>query len=553
MNSSIEDIKAWMDAQEDNHLEFKEAKDGFHFEKLVEYCVALANEGGGKLILGITDKRPRRVVGSQAFRDLERTQAGLTERLRLRIDVECIKHPDGRVLVFHVPSRPIGMPVHYNGKYLMRSGESLVPMTPDQLKRIFDESGPDFSAEVVPKASIDDLNDAAIDDFRRRWAQKSKNPAIRRLSREELLRDAELLVDGRLTYAALILLGTRAAIGRYLSHAEVIFEYRSSEAAGPAQQREEYREGFFSFYEDLWGKINLRNDKQHFQDGLFIWDVPTFNETAVREAILNAVSHRDYRHAGSIFVRQFSRRLEIVSPGGFPPGITAENILDRQQPRNRRIADVFGKCGLVERAGQGADRMFESCIREGKPLPDFTGTDAYQVSLTLHGQVQDPAFLRFLEKVGRDRLASFSTKDFLVLDLVHREEPIPEALAPALRRLSQMGVVETVGRGRGTRYLLARGFYAAIKQKGGYTRRKGLDRETNKALLLKHVQSSSPEGCAMVELQQVVPTVSRAFVKRLMDELRREGKVRLEGRRRWSRWFAVGNPYGSDNRHGSHR
>ncbi len=553
MNSSRDDLKAWMDAKEDRHLEFKEAKASFHFERLVEYSVALANEGGGKLILGVTDKRPRRVVGSQAFRNLQRTQAGLIERLRLRIDAECINHPDGRVVVFHVPSRPIGMPVHYNGKYLMRSGESLVPMTPDQLKRILDESGPDFSAEVVPKARVADLNDAAIDDFRRRWSQKSKNPAIQHLSPEQLLRDAELLVDARVTYAALILLGTPAAISRYLSHAEVIFEYRSSEAAGPAQQREEYREGFFSFYEHLWEKINLRNDKQHFQDGLFILDVPTFNETAVREAILNAVSHRDYRHGGSIFIRQFPRRLEIVSPGGFPPGITPENILDRQLPRNRRIADVFGKCGLVERAGQGADRMFESCIREGKSLPDFTGTDPYQVALTLHGQVQDPAFLRFLEKVGRERLASFSTKDFLVLDLVHRDEPIPEALTPALRRLVQMGVVETVGRGRGTRYLLARGFYAAIRQKGGYTRRKGLDRETNKALLLRHVQSSSPEGCAMAELQQVVPTLSRAFVKRLMDELRREGKVRLEGRRRWSRWFAMGDTYGSDNRHRSHR
>jgi len=95
-----------------------------------------------------------------------------------------------------------------------------------------------------------------------------------------------------LTNAALILFGTREALGHFLAQSEVIFEYRSSDTTGPAQQREEFRQGFFSYYENLWTLINLRNDKQHFQDGLFVWDILTFNEGAVREAILNAVSHR---------------------------------------------------------------------------------------------------------------------------------------------------------------------------------------------------------------------------------------------------------------------
>src|SRR5439155_11707415 len=130
---------------------------------------------------------------------------------------------------------------------------------------------------------------------------------------------------------------------------------------------------------------DLRNDVQHYQDGLFMWDVPTFNERVVREALLNAVGHRDYRSGGSVFVRQFPRKLEIVSPGGLPNGITLANILWRQLPRNRRIAEALSRCGLVERSGQGMDRMFEGCIRESKPRPDFTGTDDYQVSVTLHG------------------------------------------------------------------------------------------------------------------------------------------------------------------------
>ena len=111
MNTSLDQLQEWMDAKESERLEFKEAKQNFHFEKLVKYCAALANEGGGKIILGINDKMPRRVVGCHAFDQLERTKAGLIDRLRLRIEGEEIALPEGRVLIFHVPSRPIGTPI----------------------------------------------------------------------------------------------------------------------------------------------------------------------------------------------------------------------------------------------------------------------------------------------------------------------------------------------------------------------------------------------------------------------------------------------------------
>jgi ATP-dependent DNA helicase RecG len=400
MSVSDDQLHAWMDAGENEHLEFKEAKQNFHFETLVKYCAAMANEGGGKMILGVTDRTPRKVVGSQAFADLERTKAGLIERLRLRVDVDVLPHPDGQVVIFSVPSRPIGLPIQYEGAYWMRAGQDLVPMTPDRLRKIFDETGPDFSAEVCPKASIVDLDLASIELLRALWVRKSGNKTLEHLSGAQLLTDAELLVDGQVTYAALILLGTRQALGKYLAQAEVIFEYHSTEASGPPQQRYEYRQGFFLLQDDLWNTINLRNDVQHFQDGLFIWDIPTFSETVIREAILNAIGHRDYRLGGSVFVRQFPGQMEIVSPGGFPPGITLENFLWRQAPRSRRIAEVFAKCGLVERSGQGLNRMFEECIKESKPQPNFAGTDDYQVSVTLRGEVQDARFLRFLERVG---------------------------------------------------------------------------------------------------------------------------------------------------------
>lgn len=355
---------------------------------------------------------------------------------------------------------------------------------------------------------------------------------------ERLLTDAELIVEGKITYAALILLGKHEALGRYLGQAEIVFEYRSSDAPGPAADRREFRRGFLPVLDEVWSLVTLRNDLQPFQQGLFVWNVPTFNERAVREAVLNAVSHRDYRSGGSVFVRQYPRRIEIVSPGGFPPGITPDNILWQQNPRNRRIAEVLSKCGLVERAGQGFDLIYRECIRHGKPLPDFSHTSDHSVWVTLHGEIQDPEFLRFLEEIGSERQASFSTEDFLVVDLIHREQPVSELLKHRIPHLLEQGVIERVGRGRGVRYLLSRRFYRHLGKAGVYTRKRGLDRETNKELLFKHICDSGTEGCKGSDFRQVLPHLSRGSIYRLLAELKREGKVRVEGMTKAGRWYA---------------
>jgi ATP-dependent DNA helicase RecG len=419
----------------------------------------------------------------------------------------------------------------------MRSGEDLVPMTPDMLQRIFAESAPDFSAESCPSARLDDLDPAAIEVLRRLWQRKSPDQDIMTRPVEQLLADAELIVDGRMTYAALILLGKREALGRHLAQAEVVFEYRSNEVPGPAAERHEFRQGFLPVLDEIWRLINLRNDMQHFQQGFFVWDVPTFNERVVREAVLNAVSHRDYRHSGSVFIRQYPRRIEIVSPGGLPLGITPENILRRQNPRNRRIAEALGKCGLVERAGQGFDLICRECIRQSKALPDFTHTDAYSVWLTLHGEIQDPEFLRFLEEIGQERMATFSTDDFLVVDLVHREQPVSDFLKSRVDHLLEQGIIERLGRGRGVRLLLSQRFYRHLGQAGVYTRKRGLDRETNKALLLQHIKDSAETGTRLEELQQVLPGLSRDQVRTLLRELKRDCLIEVRGITKGARWF----------------
>ena len=530
----LPEVESWLTQKEVEHLEFKEAKWRYDFEELVRYCVALANEKGGNIVFGITDKIPRTVVGSHAFPDLEQTRATLTARLGLRIEAETIEHPNGLVVVFRVPSRPIGMPIQVRGAYWMRSGEQLVPMTPDQLQRIFAEAGPDFSAEICTKAAFTDLDPQAIEWFRSAWLKKSGNTTLERLPAAQLLDDAELIVDGKLTYASLVLLGTHKALGRHLAQAEVIYEYRSQDTAIEHEARVEYRQGFFLFQDELWKTINLRNTSQHYQEGLFVWDIPTFNEKVIREALLNAVGHRDYRLAGSVFVRQYSRHIEIVSPGGFPPGVTPENILIKQSPRNRRIADALGKCGLVERSGQGADRMFQESIRQGKPRPDFAGTDDYQVALTLRGQVQEPRFLQFLERIGQELQVAFSAQDLLVLDMVQRHEKLDAGLADRARLLKELGVLETAGRGRGRSFILSHRFYGFLGQRGTYTRRRGLDRDTNRELLLKHLDTYGKGTIS--EFEEILHHLSRDRIYAILKELRSEGKIRRVGEKRGSQW-----------------
>ncbi len=537
MSATLEELDAWLSEPEGERLEFKEAKSNFHFETLAKYCAALANEGGGKIIFGVTDRRPRRVVGSTVFEEPGRTVAGLVNRLGIQVTSEEIQHPNGRVLVFHVPPRPVGVPIQYDGVFWARAGDELRPLSQDRLRRIFQESGPDFSAEQHPDATIDDLDPALIERFREMWMRKSGNTALASITPRQLLEDAELLAGDKVTHAALILLGTRPALGRRLGQAELVFEYRSSEASIRFQQRIEFRSGFLEYLDELWNTINLRNEVLQYREGFFVGDIPAFNEAVVREGVLNALAHRDYRLAGSIFVRQFPRRLEIVSPGGFPPGINAANMLWRQSPRNRRIADACAKCGLVERSGQGANRMFEESIKEGKPRPDFTGTDDYQVELTLRGEIQNPAFLSFLQKIGAERLATFGTKDILALDAIQREEALPEDVKERLPHLLDEGIIERIGRGRGVRFILSRKFHSFLGQHGMYTRRKGLDRETNKALLMMHIEERRDAGAAMKEFEEVLPALSRRQILGLLQELRGEGRIHPEGERRGARWL----------------
>jgi ATP-dependent DNA helicase RecG len=304
------------------------------------------------------------------------------------------------------------------------------------------------------------------------------------------------------------------------------------------QQREEFRIGFFACFDKIWELINLRNDKQHYQEKVQIFDISTFNERIVREAILNSVAHRNYQNAGSIFVTQYRDRLIVENPGGFPNGVTVENILDCQSPRNRRLAEVFALCGLVERAGQGMNLIYELSVRESKQLPDFTGTDAFKVKLTLNGLMLDERLVKLLKQITNEQSVVLTTDDFLIINALFHGQQLGENLLRRAPYLADNGIIEKVG---AKQYVLARSFYELTGTTGVRTRKVGLDKETNKTLILRHIQGNGAKGTPFGELQQVLPSHSRRQIQGLLYELSEEKLIKVVGATSSAKWYPTGN------------
>lgn len=211
--TSVEEFNRWLTKLEDRSLEFKSARNSFsHNKGLPDYCAALANEGGGKLILGVNNNRE--VVGTKVFEGTyNKLSNDLLSCIRIRVDVEELNHPKGRILIFHVPSHPVGQAVRSTGNYHypMRAGESLVEIDQMTLKKIVNETAPDCSAQIVDGLTVADLEEVAIENFRKRWAEKAKRTDYLAFSNDKILQALGLLTDNGLNYASLILSGRKVA------------------------------------------------------------------------------------------------------------------------------------------------------------------------------------------------------------------------------------------------------------------------------------------------------------------------------------------------------
>lgn len=518
---------------EHERLEFKEAKAQFNFDagkkSVLGYCIALANEGGGKLILGVADSLPRQVVGTSAFLNIQNTQEKIFTRIRRRVSIQALDFEGKRVLIFDIPPRPIAEPLEFNGQFLMRVGESLEAMTSDQLKKIYSEAVSDYSASINNEINMDSFDQLAIAELRKLLklsGRTDKNEDD--FDDEQLLRDLNLLKNDGYTLASLILLGSDQALSSILPFAEIRYGYKLNESEPRNQDSQIYRQGYLLYYNNIWAKINARNINLSVPQGMLILEKKAFEEETIREAVSNMIIHRDYSEQESAFIFHTPTDIQLKNPGGLPEGVTVENIIDQSKPRNKLIADVLNKCGLVEAFGMGVNLIVKNQLKVGKSLPDYSESDKYHVVLDISGEIQDLRFTEYVYRVANDLQKSLNDEELRALYMLKDQPGIGNPII--LNKLEKIGIVEKTEQNK---YMLAKQYYEYTGEKGIYTRRKGLDKETCKELILKHLNHHKIGY--MDEFIEVLRDVPKQTINNYLKELKDEGKIIIEGNPRISR------------------
>lgn len=375
---TLETLEKWLNAPaETERLEFKEAKQQYDTTKLLRYCVALANEGGGYLVLGVTDKLPRRVVGSQAFPSstaLNDIKALIVDKLRFRVDATELLHPDGRVLVFKVPTRPVGQPLAFDGAYLMRVGEDLVAMTPDVLKRIFAEDQQDWFCQAARcDASADDvialLDTQTYFELLKIPYPTTRDAVLERLQSQQLIK---LTAHGwTITNLAAILLAKKLdAFSPTLARkAPRVVIYEGINKLKTRNDTTGIR-GYAVGFNALVDFVHSAAPQNRFIEEVVREEVKMFPEQALRELIANALVHQDFLATGtSVMIEMYSDRIEISSPG-IPP-IKVERFIDENRSRNEQLADIMRRFGICEEKGSGIDKVVNAAEVFQLPAPDF--------------------------------------------------------------------------------------------------------------------------------------------------------------------------------------
>ena len=445
---------------------------------ILGYVTALCNEGGGYLVLGMEDAYPHQVVGTKQNKGtIGELESNIYRDISIRPSIyelyEDETTKERRVLVIDVPGRPIGKLFRFEDVPLMRVGEELKPMSDEEIFKILQEQEPDFSSEICSTVSINDLDTEAIRILKQKYATKQKNPNFLTLPDEQVLSDLQLMKEGKVTYAALILVGKREKLIELLPQASVILEYRKSENLVPYDNRYTYSEPFYKMIDMLWHDINLRNDKIDVNDNSYIFNIPFFNEDVIREAINNAIAHRDYRRTSETVIKQYPQKLIVMNAGGFPLGVSIDNLLRVQStPRNRLLADVLEKTGVVERSGQGIDKIFKNTLSEGKDSPDYSHSDSFRVELHLSAIIKDKAFAMFLESEQRDLAEEDRLSVFDVISLNEvRQGKSQSVEKDSIEKLLSCGLIEKRGRTRGTYYILSKSYYEFSGQEGEYSQK----------------------------------------------------------------------------------
>ena len=533
------------DSLESTILEFKEwgetpRKD--QLRQLRETAVAFANAEGGHIVLGIRDKKKTRAEAIQNLdnlneHELQKSIYDGTEP-HIQVEVVALDEPEGRLFVIRVPKSFL---VHTtaDGVGKIRVGKESKPLTGSGLIELTRKRADfDLTAEVVPEIAASSLDPEQFDHLRKIIRQNKTRKALADLSDRELLGALELTQDDGVTRAALLLLGHRRDLARLMPGHEVILLNMQGDTH--YSHRQDLREPLleilarsqkFTEENPRLYTVNVESYRQ--------LEIPDLSWVAAREAVLNAVTHRDYFLLQSVYVRRYTSRTEISSPGGFIGGITPKNILRREpKHRNPLLAEVFQKIGLVNRAGLGVDRIYTELLRLGKGIPSYQ-TEESNVKLVIPTST-NADFVRFVREEGQQN-KPLELDDLIILrgltqhgslnahsagELLHLPE---QEAGPKLADLRKRGYLLPAGRGRRTSYRLAPACAERLKVQLLSEDQSWVDRET---LIVRLLQTIRERGKITNSEIRDISGYGRARAQNLMATLRKQGHVTLVGRGR---------------------
>lgn len=475
------DFKPWQGPKEDLKL-------------ACEYAICFSNASGGVLVFGVADKvrgRAQAIQGAKGY-DLDVFRRGIFDGTRPGIDaeVEEITVPEGtgKLLLVRVPAgarKPYGTAA---GLFKQRVGKNCMPLDSVAFQRAqVTTAAVDWSGAPATGIGLDDLDPLQIERARQILRSKAPSSGLIDLPDMEFLQGLEAVRGGQVTHAGMLLFARRDVLAQHCPQAQFHYVLHDSETSVarndidrlPLLEAVERVEQIF---------LGPLNPEKEIEIGLFKFRIPQFPIEGVREAVLNALTHRDYQHPGEILVRHSAQELVVTSPGGFVDGITPENILRHEAvPRNRTLANALVKLRLVESSGIGRKRIFRSALVYGKRRPEYT-TDGLSVTLRIFNQGAHEALARLIARldaqgaeVGLDQLLVLDAmlgQDFI--DVGHAAEVLQLPKEDARRVLDAMclpplSLIERKGHTASATFHLAKGVAKELKGKAAYTKTRGLN------------------------------------------------------------------------------
>ena len=541
---TTEEFKKILDKGETDTVEFKswvKARSQKEIISLaVDELIAFANHKGGTVYFGVEDQ-PIEVTGCSRDYDSQRIIEGIYDKTRPSLFTEIYDFEYEGKLVIAISVKADGKTyTTTDGRCLKRLGRNSKPLYPDELSNVYSSNqNPDFSGRIINESTLDDVNKLEVYSLKEKLKVRDSRSTLPDLEDNDFLRDLQLTkYDGdveRLTVAGLLFVGKEKSIQRLLPQAEVIYLHYSADNLEEYDARLDMKLPLINVIDKLTERIRAYSKIENIQVGLFRLEVEDFPEKVFQEALLNALSHRDYQSNAAVYVKQYPDRIVIENPGGFLDGITENNIITHPSvPRNKLIAETLQNLKYVQRTGQGVDIIFKEMISMGKPYPKYKSfNDA--VSLTIFSTIDHTEFIKFITEVQEKNSRIMPLAEMMILrDLMdNRKEPlsmlagtIQKSLDETKRSCNELindGLIEIVGK----EYMLTAKVYEALKSDVEYTRDKTIQYIKAKNMILEYLQSNKSNSRITSAKIQEMCGFTKQQARGVIDKMRGEGLLKI--------------------------